>query len=437
MTNVLIGTMPVTGHVRPLLPIARQLVESGHRVLWYTGAKFRPHVEAVGARYAPIVKGLDYDDADLDATFAEQGRPAPGVDRLIWDVQHAFVAPIRNWATDIQFHAEAFQPDVLLSDQGFTANVLVAQLCGLPSVVVSVSPYMATSIDTAPGGLGLPPRSGPIGRVRNRMLNAIVSRKFSAVQREADAVLADLGLPPRTDFLMDWTVRLADRFLMLTVPGFEYPRSDLPSTVEFIGAVRPQGVDHWAPPPWWNEVLDARAAGRPVVVLTQGTIATDPANLLLPGVRALAGADALVVATTGGPDPELVLPVGSRPPNLRLEQFVPFTELLPLADLMITNGGYGGTQLALADGVPLVVAGRTEDKMEVSARVGWSGAGIALMTDTPTEREIASSVRKVLSDSTYRAAAQRLQQEYAKYDAVRRAVDVVLETVLARSGMAR
>ena len=57
---------------------------------------------------------------------------------------------------------------------------------------------------------------------------------------------------------------------------------------------------------------------------------------------------------------------------------------------MVTNGGYGGTQLALANGVPVVVAGKTEDKMEVSARVRWSGAGVALMTDTPTEAQIAA-----------------------------------------------
>ena len=43
--------------------------------------------------------------------------------------------------------------------------------------------------------------------------------------------------------------------------------------------------------------------------------------------------------------------------------------LLPRTDVLVTNGGYGGVQQALAHGVPLVVAGRTEDKVEVAARV--------------------------------------------------------------------
>ncbi len=33
---------------------------------------------------------------------------------------------------------------------------------------------------------------------------------------------------------------------------------------------------------------------------------------------------------------------------MRLTEFLPFTELLPLVDVMVTNGGYGGVQLALA-----------------------------------------------------------------------------------------
>jgi UDP:flavonoid glycosyltransferase YjiC (YdhE family) len=37
---------------------------------------------------------------------------------------------------------------------------------------------------------------------------------------------------------------------------------------------------------------------------------------------------------------------------------------------MVTNGGYGGVQMALAHAVPLVVAGAKEDKPEVAGRVG-------------------------------------------------------------------
>ncbi len=51
-----------------------------------------------------------------------------------------------------------------------------------------------------------------------------------------------------------------------------------------------------------------------------------------------------------------------------MERFIPFDRLLPQVDVFVANGGYGGVQLALSHGVPIVGAGRTEDKIEVNAR---------------------------------------------------------------------
>ena len=109
----------------------------------------------------------------------------------------------------------------------------------------------------------------------------------------------------------------------------------------------------------------------------------------------------LVVATTGGPDPG---PLRRRlPANVRLERFIPHDLLLPHTDVMVTNGGYGGVQQALANGVPLVVAGDSEDKPEVAARVQWSGAGVNLHTGRPSRAMVARAVRRVLTRSSYRS----------------------------------
>ena len=54
MSKFLIGTMPITGHVIPLLPVARKLVERGHEVWWYAGKKFQAKIETTGARYVPM-----------------------------------------------------------------------------------------------------------------------------------------------------------------------------------------------------------------------------------------------------------------------------------------------------------------------------------------------------------------------------------------------
>jgi UDP:flavonoid glycosyltransferase YjiC (YdhE family) len=149
--------------------------------------------------------------------------------------------------------------------------------------------------------------------------------------------------------------------------------------------------------------------------VTQGTFANDDfTRLVLPAVRALAGRPVLVVLTAGGrPEEELRAALGVVPDNVRTASYLDYAKLLPRLSALVTNGGYGTVTQALAQGVPLVVAGRTEDKAEVAARVAWSGAGIDLRTDEPTPRQVSDAVAKVLFDPRYRRAAVRLQAEGA------------------------
>ncbi len=83
---------------------------------------------------------------------------------------------------------------------------------------------------------------------------------------------------------------------------------------------------------------------------------------------------------------------------------------------MVTNGGYGGVQQALANGVPLVVAGDSEDKPEVAARVQWSGTGVNLHTGRPSPAMVARAVRRVLDQPSYRERAGALRAEIAASD---------------------
>lgn len=146
--------------------------------------------------------------------------------------------------------------------------------------------------------------------------------------------------------------------------------------------------------------------------VTQGTVANlDWSDLVGPALAGLADQEVLVVVSTGNrPVSTLPQPL---PANVRVAGFLPYDRLLPLTDVMVTNGGFGGVQHALANGVPLVVAGRSEDKVEVTARVGWTGAGISLRTEKPTAAAVGRAVRAVLDDPSYRKVAQGLATEIA------------------------
>jgi UDP:flavonoid glycosyltransferase YjiC (YdhE family) len=154
-----------------------------------------------------------------------------------------------------------------------------------------------------------------------------------------------------------------------------------------------------------------------VVHVTQGTLDNaDLGRLLIPTMTGLADDDVLVVATTGGPDPAPLR--ATIPANARLERFIPHDLLLPRVAVMVTNGGYGGVQQALAHGVPLVVAGDSEDKPEVAARVRWSGVGIDLRRGDPSPAQLATAVRTILARPSFGQRAAALQAEIGRTDPV-------------------
>jgi len=216
------------------------------------------------------------------------------------------------------------------------------------------------------------------------------------------------------------------------VPGFEYPITEPPGQLHFVGVLLPDPPSHFAPPPWWDRVLHA---GKPVVLVTQGTIATDADELIRPTLEGLAAEDVLVIAATGNKrGEELGFPI---PANAVVEPFIPFVTIMPHVAAYITNGGYGGICIALAHGVPVISAGTTEDKTEVANRVAYSGVGINLRTNRPTAAQLRSAVRALLTEPSFRARATALKNEVAGHDAAGEAASLLERLAQTRQPVLR
>ncbi len=416
MSRFLFATVPADGHTFPALPIAQALVDRGHSVRWYAGAAYADRIAAVGAAFRPM-SGDDYSLAGLDEFYPERRRYS-GVRKLKFDMANGFAKPTAVHVRDLRALLAAEPADVLVGDTGMIAGGLIAELGGPPFAAFGISVVGFPSRDLAPFGLGLAPAGGPAGRLRNRFLDR-VSRTmlFGDMTREINLVRAGVGLPPTRQIVFEYPLA-STLYLQLGAESFEYPRSDMPEQVQFVGPTRPLPDPAWRAPEWWSDLAD----DRPVVLVTQGTVATDDAQLLRPALEALATEDVLVVAVTGGPDPADLGPV---PANARVERRIPFDALLPHVDVMVTNGGFGGVQLALAHGVPLVAAGRTEDKVEVAARVAHSGAGVDLRTQTPSAARLREAVSTVLAEPRYTLAARRIQGEIHHAGREDRAADLL------------
>ncbi|MBD2037021.1 glycosyltransferase [Leptolyngbya sp. FACHB-321] len=412
MARFLLGTIPVIGHVSPAVPVVRELIKRGHEVCWYTGQAFQTTVEQTGAKFAPIRSWLDYSDLkNVPESVMKQRDGIEGVERLKFDLKNFFIDPAAGQVKDLLDLLYEFPADVLIADSMFLGMAWVAEQKQLPWAEFDSSALALSSCDTAPFGLGLQPSNTLFRWLRNHGLRWFFQQTvLRPLRAYTNNVRSQVGLPPSPVYFFD---RMSPfLYLCPCIPEFEYPRSDLPPQVHFIGPLLSQPTAEFTPPHWWDELN----GNRPVIHVTQGTIATNLNDLLVPALRALETEDVLVVATTGGAATDtLNLPL--LPAHVRIEPFIPHAQLLPHVDVMITNGGYNGVQIALAHGVPLVVAGQTEEKPEIAARVEWAQVGINLRTGTPTPAQIQKAVKTLLVDSSYRTRVKQLQTQMQQYNA--------------------
>jgi UDP:flavonoid glycosyltransferase YjiC (YdhE family) len=139
-------------------------------------------------------------------------------------------------------------------------------------------------------------------------------------------------------------------------------------------------------------------------------------------LTALAGLPVQAIVTLG---PALAVSQFTPPPNVILETFIPHAAVLPHIDAMVTQCGLGTVMKALARGVPLVCLPLVGDQPDNAARVVARGAGLRVLADAPPGR-IREAIERVVTDPSFRHAAQQLATNMAGEDPVQAAVDEIV-----------
>jgi UDP:flavonoid glycosyltransferase YjiC (YdhE family) len=95
---------------------------------------------------------------------------------------------------------------------------------------------------------------------------------------------------------------------------------------------------------------------------------------------------------------------------------LPSEWLLPKVDVLGTDGGYSSVDQVMSFGISLVTGGMTGDNADVNAPVAWSGVGINLATNEPTQTALRKAVRTVLDPPRYGTRAATMADEFRSID---------------------
>lgn len=361
--RILAVCLPSPGHVNPLRPMLTALAEQGDEALVASGDEVRDTVAATGARHTSAGAGFPAWFATLAGRI--RGNPGDGLppERIeAYFVPRLFAEVAADDMVEPVVHAgRAFTPDLVLFETEAFAGPLAAAVLGKPAVHLQV---------------GLLPSP------------------------EVRALTADAATPLWRSFGLDLDrdrSLLGDVLLRTSPPSLdlwpELPIDVLP--------LRPTPLPQPA---------GASPAQRPLVHATLGTMTNQVDASVLRCVADALADEPVDVLITVGPDGEPAA-LGSVPPHMRVERYVPHAELLPRCAAVVSHGGAGTMYSCLAHALPQVVLPQAADQFTNAAMLQEAQLAAVLRPGEVGPASVRNAVRTVIGEPAYRRRATAVAEE--------------------------
>jgi MGT family glycosyltransferase len=365
--RVLVAAFGDAGHAFPAIALARALAGRGHEVVVETWERWREAVEEIG----------------LGFTAAEKYRvfptPPPGSDGPSAATAARALMPFM----------EDMRPDVVVSDILTLAPALAAEAAGVPRATLIPHIYPVQEDGLPFFGFGLVAARTPVGRAVWRAGRPLLETGLRRGRRELNAERAELGLPPVERFHGGISEELA---LVATYSQLEYPRR-WPAYARITG-------------PMFFELshgdIELPEGDAPLVLVASSTSQDPDHHLLRTVLKALADEPVKVAATTNREGVAPGIPV---PANAVVVDWLSYSQVMPLASLVICHGGHGTVARALAEGVPVLVCPAIGDMAETGARVDWAGVGLMLPGRLLAPGPLRWAAQRLLGDKRFAAHA--------------------------------
>jgi rhamnosyltransferase subunit B len=357
---VLLPTLGSSGDVHPFIALGLELLRRGHRATIITNPYFRETIEAQGLAFLPVGSSEDVVRiiADPDLWHARRG-----FEVIAREVIAPSVAEVYRL---IEAHADR---DTVLAASSISLGARVAQeKLGIPTASVHLQPIVIRSRI----------EQGMFGNVRiSKSQPMWLKRAFYAlvdwlaidrvVKRPLNEFRASLGLAPIARVLDRW-VHSPQCVIAFFPDWFAPPQADWPPNTHQVGFPLWDGAGVSRADPALEEYL---ASGAPPVIFTPGSAASTMQRYFHQSVEAVRslGLRAMLVTNFASQLPR------DLPDGVRAFGYLPFSEVLPRAALMVYHGGIGTLAQTIKAGVPHLVVPSSHDQFDNGWRIERLGLG--------------------------------------------------------------
>jgi UDP:flavonoid glycosyltransferase YjiC (YdhE family) len=356
--NVLFSVRPFRGHLHPLIPLARAFRLRGHQVAVATAEDMATVVTGAGLTWLPA----GHNPRDLWQAF-------PGEDS-----DYGYL-PVKAKVADLlELAVEQFPPDVVIREPTDLAAAVAAEVAGAVNVIYGLAHF-------------IPVQSWRILHADETI--AELRREYGLSEDpDLDSLYRDLYI--------EVLPRLFEKTRPLPVPALQRLRY-----APWDGGDR---AARNSPPS-----LSAGAQERPTVLVTLGTVYNTNSSLFARFLEALASEPVQVICTLGDGADEAV--THGAPANVRFEQYLPHSAILPQCQAMLCHAGFNTMLGCLSAGVPLVCVPLGSDQEYNARRIGVGGLGLWLRDDEASPERIREAMRRVLQEPSFTTAARAFAED--------------------------
>lgn len=408
MSTIALVTLPLPGHMRPMMAAARALKQAGHTPIVVGPPDLTSRIpDDVAVRTV----GADrFPSGTLDARCACLSRMTS-----LSDMRQMFntIAALSQFYIDhLPDAIDAIGADAVLHDQlepgaGIVARGL-SQSWGIRHISLACALPMNREPSIPPPFLGWRYRPGAFGD----WLNAGYYRVVNALHAEQSRVLADgaqrFGLT-KPDGLEDWQrVWSVDdgisrqKDLVQGLASLDYPRQTPPT---YLGPLRDAETRY----PGLDSIA-AERDGRPLAFISLGTLMGGRTRLLRAMAKAAKARGLQPVVVHGGRMEEGE--AASFPKGTIIRDFLDQRQIMDDADAALLHGGHNSTTDAVSAGLPLIILPQAFEQGAMAARVERAGLGRAVGRMGPSlSQRIELALGDVMQSQTMRKAMRRARYE--------------------------
>jgi rhamnosyltransferase subunit B len=409
--HVLLPTLGSAGDVHPMVALGLALRARGHRATLITNPLFAPLAERVGLDFRPL--------GNVASARAAIANPQLWHARRGLSYVLELIAPAMGELYELIEREADARTVVAASTLALGARVAQEHL-GIPTATVHLQPSVLRSRHDSgwAGRVRLSARQpGWVKQAFFWLVDRLVIDRYLAVP--LNELRAHLGMAP--------IERVFDRWLHspLCVIGlfpewFATPQPDWPPHTHLVGFVQWDTDD---PEDQWARIRGFVQAAEPPVVITPGSAAATRQRYFTESLLALHALGRRAVLVTNFPEQ---LPA-RLPAGIVVCAYVPFSQLLPHAGLLVHHAGIGTLAQAIRAGVPQLLVPAAFDQFDNAARVQQLGLGAVLPATRYVGHRALPIMRELLADAVLRRRCQGYAARLADHAAVEAACRLIEE----------